>query len=81
MEDPIVRQAFPTASQSTGTTSQQEEERNRVRAIKELQKKAISSQAYCFSPLKKCATVECCEKIELVLGRNYFQTMTESTTR
>lgn len=80
MEDPIARQALPSASQSTGMTSQ-DEERNRIRAIKDLQKKAISSQAYCFSPLKKCATVECCEKMELVLGRNYFQTMTDHLQR
>jgi hypothetical protein len=78
VEDSMMRpQASPIASHPTATTPQ-DEERNRIRAIKDLQKKAMSSQAYCFSPLKKCATVECCEKMEHILGRNYFKTMTKT---
>lgn len=51
----------------------QDEERNRIKAIKELQKKAVSSQAYGFSPMKRSAVLECCEKIEMIIGRGYFQ--------
>jgi hypothetical protein len=57
----------------TPTYLPHDEERNRIRAIKELQKKAISSQSYCFSPMKRCAVLECCEKVELIIGRGYFQ--------
>jgi hypothetical protein len=81
-EEPINPPQRPPASPQPllpTPPTPQDEERNRLRAIKDLQKKAISSQAYCFSPLKKCATVECCEKMEHILGRNYFEAMTKAT--
>lgn len=62
---------IPSISDSP-VISFQNEERNRLQALKELQKKVISSQAYCFSPLKKCATLDCCEKLEKIVGNGYF---------